>query len=106
MFWLSVLVFSYLYPLLNGNGYDGAWRCFCIVNAGLAAWAMNIVNPGPSGVQGYFNAAQVLAPVFVLLLIWMCIRGITYRAWLYLFLWYMSGYMLFTALTTKAQSCP
>jgi len=101
IFWLSVPLLSYLYPLFNGHAHRYSRECFSIVNGGFASWVLRIML-GP--MIEWISIAPTLiltsAIAFMPVLIWLSVRGIGVKTWVFLVLWYASGILLFVALSS------
>jgi len=93
VFWLSVPVLSYLYPLFNGHGHTYAWHSFCFANAGLASWV--VIRAGMR-----LGGLSILAIAFIPLLVCLCVKGIGVKEWVFLILWYGSGVILLCGFPT------
>ena len=101
VFWLSAPVLTYLYPRFDGYGHQYALECFCIVNAGLALWALRILlGPMVEWMSVAPTLILVSAIAFMPVLVWLCVRGIGVKTWVFLVLWYASGILLFVALSS------
>ena len=102
IFWLSIPVLTYIYPLFTGYGYRLASEIFAIINAGLSTWVLRIVlGPMPAWASIAPTLILGLAIAFMPLLIWLCVRGIGLKSWIFLLLWYASGTFMFIVLSSK-----
>ena len=97
LFWLLVPVLSYLYPRFAGHAHAYAWECFSIVNAGPTSW---FTMRAELGLEATRLTLSTLAIAFIPFLVWLSIRGIGIKEWVFLVLWYVSGITLFYALGT------
>ena len=75
--------------------------CFGIVNAGLASWVLRMML-GP--MIEWISIAPTLiltsAIAFMPVLIWLSVRGIGVKTWVFLVVWYAFGILLFVALSS------
>jgi hypothetical protein len=90
LFWLSVPVVSFLWPLILGHGWKRAAGHFLSFNSG-PMLVILVTGAGPSVPESLVCSVAASAILFLILLGYLCFRGIGAKAWIFLTLWYAIG---------------